>query len=129
VCVCVCCVHVYTWVCPWIPIKGFVWKHAAIVFRHPADAYSHAQVCTHVTACHKHNVLSYVLSLQWSSATTRSTYRVTFCDFRPEWHFFFSLTSKKTQTVGEDNVGTQKTKPLDITPSTHLHDFKRLRQL
>ncbi len=33
-------------------------------------------------------VLSYDLSLQWLTTTTRSTYRVTFCDFRPEWHFF-----------------------------------------
>jgi hypothetical protein len=25
------------------------------------------------------------------------------CDFRPEWHFFFSLTSKKTQIVREES--------------------------
>ncbi len=56
----------------------------------PVCIYICVYVCIYicVCVCITYIILSYDLSLQWLSATTRSTYRVTFCDFRLEWHFF-----------------------------------------
>ncbi len=40
----------------------------------------------------------------WAQPLVPHTALLSVCDFRPEWHFFFSLTSRKTQNVGEDDT-------------------------